>query len=206
MPVATDQADAPKWRRSIRAAQGAVQRALHPWRRHSAVERLRRYPVASILVICNGNICRSPFAERLLARALPAVRITSAGFVGPGRPVPESGLIAAAFRGVDLSDHRSQLVRSALVFDANLIVVMDAWQRTAICRRFGRWASDVLLLGDCDPNHPEGRAVVDPVQEPLAVFHACYARIESCVTTLADAVTGVRSGLDSAAAAGERVL
>ncbi|PLN47960.1 protein tyrosine phosphatase, partial [Klebsiella pneumoniae] len=33
----------------------------------------------SILVVCTGNICRSPLAERLLRKKLPNKKIDSAG-------------------------------------------------------------------------------------------------------------------------------
>ncbi|MEI4926405.1 protein tyrosine phosphatase, partial [Klebsiella pneumoniae] len=33
----------------------------------------------SILVICTGNICRSPFGEHVLHRLLPTLKIDSAG-------------------------------------------------------------------------------------------------------------------------------
>lgn len=175
-----------------------LRRTLQRWRRRSALERVRRHPASSILVVCNGNICRSPFAERVLAGLLPDVRVSSAGFVGGGRSVPEHGLVAAALHGIDLSRHRAQVVRASLVFDANLIVVMDQRQQAAICRRFGRWESDLLLLGDCDPDPAGERAIADPVLEPLAAFHACYARILSCAGALAEAVTACRGGAETA--------
>ncbi|MED5681852.1 protein tyrosine phosphatase, partial [Enterobacter hormaechei] len=41
----------------------------------------------AILVICTGNICRSPIGERLLRGVLPAPRVDSAGTCGlDGRP------------------------------------------------------------------------------------------------------------------------
>lgn len=33
----------------------------------------------SILVVCTGNICRSPIGERLLRKRLPGVKVKSAG-------------------------------------------------------------------------------------------------------------------------------
>ncbi|MCP5602776.1 protein tyrosine phosphatase, partial [Klebsiella pneumoniae] len=33
----------------------------------------------SILVVCTGNICRSPLAERILRKSLPGKKIDSAG-------------------------------------------------------------------------------------------------------------------------------
>ena len=49
-------------------------------------------PGVSILVVCTGNICRSPLAAALLAsraeKAGADVHITSAGFVTADRPSP----------------------------------------------------------------------------------------------------------------------
>ncbi|STK79718.1 phosphotyrosine-protein phosphatase [Escherichia coli] len=36
----------------------------------------------SILVVCTGNICRSPIGERLLRKRLPGVKVKSAGVHG----------------------------------------------------------------------------------------------------------------------------
>jgi protein-tyrosine-phosphatase len=36
----------------------------------------------SILVVCTGNICRSPIGERLLRQQLPGKQVTSAGILG----------------------------------------------------------------------------------------------------------------------------
>ncbi|MDM7089601.1 protein tyrosine phosphatase, partial [Enterobacter asburiae] len=36
----------------------------------------------SILVVCTGNICRSPMGERLLRQQLPGKQVTSAGILG----------------------------------------------------------------------------------------------------------------------------
>src|SRR5881394_1021509 len=47
------------------------ERVLHPLRRRKALARLRaRSRPKSVLVVCHGNICRSPFAAALLAREL----------------------------------------------------------------------------------------------------------------------------------------
>ena len=63
-----------------------------------------------MLFVCQGNICRSPFAEALLRARLGdrAIAIGSAGMMPqPGRPTPIFGLEAAAAHGIDLSAHRS---------------------------------------------------------------------------------------------------
>src|SRR2546425_2607322 len=67
------------------------ERLLHPLRRRKALEvlRARRRP-KTILVVCHGNICRSPMAAELLGRDLApfGIAVQSAGFIGFNRPAP----------------------------------------------------------------------------------------------------------------------
>jgi len=164
----------------------APARLLHPLRRRAARAALRGRAPRTIVVVCHGNICRSPMAAALLQRALgPAgIRVESAGFIGPNRPAPREAVTAAARRGVDLSDHRSRLLTADLVGVADLIVVMEPEQQRAVCERFGPWPRDVIVLGDLDPAPIEGRTIRDPVNQPMDVFDQSYERIERCVREL----------------------
>ncbi len=185
--------DVPVWERVatglVTRLRCAPERILHRWRRRRALAVLRRRPrPTALLVICHGNICRSPFAAALLARALPGVRVESAGFMGPGRPPPPEAVTAAARYGVSLSVHRSQLLTAERARAADLIVVMDAAQRREIRYRFGRADRDVLVLGDLDPQPIRARAIRDPVSQPLHVFEESYARIERCARELQSAL------------------
>lgn len=57
----------------------------------------------AILVICTGNICRSPIGERLLRRLLPTARVDSAGICGlEGRTADSQATEIAAERGTSL--------------------------------------------------------------------------------------------------------
>jgi len=163
---------------------------LHPLRRRAAREELRARAPRGILVLCHGNICRSPLAAALLSRALgPAgIRVGSAGFIGPDRSSPPAAVAAAARRGVDLSGHRSRLLTADLVRGVDLIVVMDAAQRREVCDRFGRSPRDVIVLGDLDPAPIETRAIRDPVEQGPEVFEQSYARIDRCTQELARAL------------------
>lgn len=165
-------------------------RMLHSLRRRRALQRLRRRRPASLLVVCHGNICRSPFAAALLRPSLSqtGMRVDSAGFMGPGRPPPPEAVVAAARHGVDISAHRSQPLIADNVRAADLIVVMAPPQRREICDRFGRAERDVLVLGDLDPKPIDARAIRDPVNQPLEVFEQTYARIERCLRELERAI------------------
>jgi protein-tyrosine phosphatase len=163
-------------------------RVLHRLRRRRLLKSLRRLGrPASLLVVCHGNLCRSPFAAALLRSAFArnGVHVDSAGFLGSGRPPPREAIEAAARYDVDLSAHRSQLLSADRARAADLIVVMDPAQRREICGRFGRVPRDVVVLGDLDRQPIDGRAIRDPVKQPLAVFEEAYARIERCARELA---------------------
>jgi protein-tyrosine phosphatase len=151
--------------------------------------------IHSVLFVCYGNICRSPYAEgafRKLAEreAIGPVRVASAGLIGPGRNAPPEAVRAAATRGVDLSHHRSHLVTPELLGAADLVVVMDVAQETELRRRLGWRRGAALVLGDLDPQTVSRRRILDPVDQPVSVFDATYARIDRCVGALVGLVCG----------------
>ncbi len=175
----------------LSASRRIQDRALHAFRRRSARAAAARNPrPRSILVVCHGNICRSPFAEAAIRRELngAAVSVGSAGFIGPGRQPPANALLASAGRGIDMTDHRSRILEPGIVQAADLVVTMDARQARDICQRFGKPPGQVVLLGDFDPSASQGRTIMDPVELPVETFDRVYARIERCAEELAGAI------------------
>lgn len=179
----------PVWWRWARAARHTPDRLLHSWRRRRALARLARTaPPTRVLIVCHGNICRSPYAagrlRSLFAAHGRAAEVQSAGFIGPDRPSPGNAVSIAALRGVDLRPHRSQLLTPNLVREAELIVVMDARQGAALRLVFGDVRAPILVLGDLDPLPAVTRAVRDPALQPRAVFAESYDRIDRCLAAL----------------------
>ncbi|HEY5904870.1 MAG TPA: low molecular weight phosphatase family protein [Actinomycetota bacterium] len=100
--------------------------------------------MTSILVVCTGNICRSPIAEGLLRDALTArfgtaaPAVSSAGTWG----VEESGataeaVTAASERGADITGHRARRLTTASTEDVDLIVAMASEHRVALTDEHG---------------------------------------------------------------------
>lgn len=90
-----------------------------------------------ILMVCAGNVCRSPAAQVLLSRELPGCTIESAGIVAIGGmaidPVMSEVLTA---RGFDVSGHRARRVDDRACRWADLILVMEVAHRHAIERTY----------------------------------------------------------------------
>jgi protein-tyrosine phosphatase len=97
--------------------------------------------MASILVVCTGNVCRSPIAEGLLRSALvrrvgdDAPDVRSAGTMGweGSGAMPES-VEAAAERGLDIRSHVARALTPAFLDDADLILGMAEEHREEIDR------------------------------------------------------------------------
>ena len=180
-------------RRGIHLAQ----RLLHPLRRRRALRRLNARPHHSILFVCYGNICRSPFGEvrlRELLKALPdqsdpdgpsptcPAQVRSVGFVYPGRPSPERAQTVARELGVDLSKHRSNVLTPQLLQEADLILVMTAGQLRQLRWDYGR--PDALHLGDLDPGPIRQRDIRDPYGHPEEIFREVYRRMDRILPVL----------------------
>lgn len=141
-----------------------------------------------MLFICHGNVCRSPFAAAVFERAVRAsglgIHVDSAGFIGPDRQSPAGALAAAARLDVDLTAHRSKLIRPSLLDAADLMVVMAEEQAIALRRQFGDVRGLVVVLGDLDPDSIRRRTILDPWGGDDAAFNASYSRVERCVRQL----------------------
>jgi protein-tyrosine-phosphatase len=117
---------------------------------------------ARILVVCHGNIYRSPLVATRLRELLGAQRvIVSAGFHPKGdRPSPEGHVAMSAAHGVDLSKHRSRVVDGGDLANADLIVLMDR-RNWVNLRRAGAdekkyvWLG-ALMAGDVEIPDPYG--------------------------------------------------
>jgi protein-tyrosine phosphatase len=160
---------------------------MHAGRRADARRRLRGTSPRTVLFLCHGNVCRSPFAAAVLARAVASlsdrIGVASAGFIGPTRPPPTEAVASASRFGIDLTQHRSQLITPEAIRTADLVVVMSATQAQNVIRSYSV-RQPPLVLGDLDPDSIDTRTIVDPWGGPPELFDASYARIERCVGEL----------------------
>lgn len=179
---------------AYRAVRHLPDRLLHRRRFIEARQRLLALKtVRTILVVCHGNICRSPYLEAVLRRSLPAANVISAGLVGPDRPVPKHSLDLAAKRGLDLSTFRSRSVSRVDAREIDLVIVMDPDQGRHLTRVFGVSPRRIIVAGDLDPGKSATREIRDPWRQSAAVFKECFDRLDRVAATIASLMPYART-------------
>jgi low molecular weight protein-tyrosine phosphatase len=173
------------FQRIYRATRALNDRFLHPGRHLTVRRRLLSMPrPRRILVVCDGNLCRSPYLEAVLQRHLPDIAVTSAGFVGSDRAVPKISVALSAQRGFQLERYRSRPITQSKVQDADLVIVMDAQQARRIARMFRVERDRIVIAGDLEPTFDTSRAIRDPWNKSAETFQATFDRLDRCAATL----------------------
>lgn len=129
---------------------------------------------SSILLLCAGNICRSPMASALLGSLLGSREVTSAGFAAMvDQPADPIAVELMADRGLDISGHRARQVRAEHLTDAGLVLVMDGQQLQHALTLAPRARGRVFRLGRWDDED-----IPDPYRGGSSAFEDALALIE----------------------------
>jgi len=107
--------------------------------------------VTTVLLVCSGNLCRSPTAAALLASRVEAkgdaVSVISAGTLDLGEPSPEEVIAAAAELGADLTAHVGHRFTPEELAKADLIIGMAREHvREIVLTQPHVWARTFTLL------------------------------------------------------------
>lgn len=144
----------------------------------------------SVLMVCLGNICRSPLAEgafrrRVNDRGLDAkYRIDSAGTGGwhVGSEPHEGSIDIAQRHGIDITNQCSRQVTAAELGDWDWIIAMDASNLKNLLRLGADPSRTRLLLGFIPPGYD--RDVPDPYYE--GGFDRVYQMVDEACSQLLD--------------------
>ena len=135
-----------------------------------------------VLVVCVGNICRSPTAEWLLRHRLrrDGVTIESAGLAAlvgnPIDPMAESVLLE---HGVSASAHSARQISPEMINAADIVLVMDKRYMSAVHAQVPHARGKTFLLG----RWQNEAAVPDPYGKPRAVFEQAFTMIDTAVNS-----------------------
>jgi protein-tyrosine phosphatase len=135
----------------------------------------------SILVVCAGNICRSPTAEYLFKDKLKVnianstVNISSAGLtalVGKGAEATATSI--ALTKNMDMSAHKGRQLSSALIAENDLILVMEQRHLSDLLGQYPQARGKTFLLG----KWIDDTEIPDPYRQSHEAFDHVYQLID----------------------------
>lgn len=175
-------------REIARSIKNAVNKVLDQWRYRVLVSR-QIFPnsARAILVVCKGNICRSPLAEAYLKKRVEknglTIEVYSAGLeTSFGKPAHPFAQVVGTQGGLLLSNHATQPLHKEQVERADIILVMEWRQRNRLIKLYPQARSKVFLLRQFYDQSV--REVADPYSGTLEDFQVCFSMIKQACDVL----------------------
>ncbi len=147
----------------------------------------------TILLVCTGNICRSPLGQALFQRKLDAIhpssfRVKSAGTgAWEGASVSEGAYLVSLENGFDLSGHRAQLLTTVLVNEADLIFTMARHHRVRALELGGN--GKTYLLGEYAGESGPDAEVPDPFGGDIEIYRQTFDELDQFINIAVEQVT-----------------
>lgn len=144
-----------------------------------------------ILVVCTGNICRSPMGEGLIRHALAAeaeplksIKVISAGVSARDDiEVSENSVIALKKVGIDVANHLSQPVTQQLLDEALLVLCMTESHRAMIQLKAEPAPQELRLFREFMPREAD-KEVPDPYGGPLKLYEICRDELVEAIPSI----------------------
>ena len=128
-----------------------------------------------ILIVCIGNICRSPSAERILQKLMPGKVITSAG-IGAliDHQIEKNAAQLLDSHNYNSDDHKAKQVSTDIINQAELILVMERKHQQVLMQKYPSASGKIMLLGKW---HNE-EEIPDPYRKSFAAFEHAFTQID----------------------------
>ena len=151
--------------------------------------------IKSILIVCTGNICRSPMAEGVLKyklnqAGLAHIQVNSAGTSGWDNQTPTSEAVQACSEiGIDISKLRSTPISEQIIQSADLILTMEKYHINEIIKLYNA-AEKLYLLGNFHTDKPDIE-IDDPYGMPIFYYQKILDLICQCSDRLIDKLNSI---------------
>ncbi|WP_420268139.1 protein tyrosine phosphatase [Klebsiella quasipneumoniae] len=129
----------------------------------------------SILVVCTGNICRSPIGERILKQLLPTMQVDSAGTAALiDHNADNSAIKIAKKHGISLEGHKGKQFTAKLARNYDLILAMEKIHINQIEKIAPEARGKTMLFG----HWLENRDIPDPYRKSDEAFASVFVLIQ----------------------------
>lgn len=134
--------------------------------------------ISSILVVCVGNICRSPTAAKILKNNFHKLRIESSGIGAVvGSPASKKTQDIAMKNGINLDGHIARQFSNTLASEFDLILALETEHLKHIYKVAPEIRGKAMLLG----HWLEEKNIPDPHGKSLDFHAAIFKKIsEAC--------------------------
>lgn len=145
--------------------------------------------MTNVLIVCTGNICRSPMAEALAAdyalRRGRKMNVKSASVLGlSGNPAHKHAIAVMKEVGFDITGHRAQPVTTELMDWADYVLGMEINHSATLRERYPYHDDQILLL----PTFGGSVEIADPLGGWRRRFRASREEIQRCVMAFVDQI------------------
>ena len=138
-----------------------------------------------IVVVCTGNLCRSPIAEVLIRKKLESIQnanviVESAGvYAVDGYPATEEMVSQADRFDLDLSGHKAKQLTPDMIARAGLILSVSTQHSNTIVSSHPQASQKIRLLGE----KIDLEEIVDPYQRGEAAYVKAANDIDNAVNS-----------------------
>ncbi len=130
----------------------------------------------NILVVCVGNICRSPSGEYLLKTLLPEKKVSSAGIAAViGKPADKMACKVSESHGISLDGHLGRQLTPELCQENDLILVMEQGHINAVTDIAPEARGKTMLFS----YWLEKQDIPDPYRQSIEAFEHVYKLINA---------------------------
>ena len=146
---------------------------------------LLRFYLASIIVLCTGNICRSPMAEaifrkRFIELGREDIIVSSMGTHGlENHPASEYAVKVCSEHGMDITRHRSRSLVPKELKKSDLIFTMEPDQKEFVLMFFPQVCDRVFLLGAWPGKEKRNKIINDPIGGTIYDYRKTFGIIQN---------------------------
>ena len=153
--------------------------------------------MAQILIVCTGNICRSPVGEallqdRLCKRGLSDWSVKSAGtWAQKQRGASQYSVEIMSERGLDITKHQAEMLEHAHMKNSDLVLCMESGHVDALKAEFPVFAKRVYLLSEMIGRN---YSISDPYGQPKDAYYRMVDDLVGVIDAGLDKIIEVADG------------